>query len=154
MAHDQERIPEAVHQPAQEPDKSMGHADVFPRTATILAALTRGLRPRRGTPYIASEQPTTYHDFVLAAFACKYDTHPQLLVVTIAGALLIARLTMSADAALPEAVLQAITVIDAHLKSLPDDNPDRSPLTTQFGVFCSALIAFSHKYNLRYLFGG
>jgi hypothetical protein len=60
---------------------------------------------------------------------------------------------MSADAALPEPVLQAITVIEKHIKALPEDAA-RPTLNTQFGLFCSALITFSTKHNLRYPIGG
>lgn len=59
---------------------------------------------------------------------------------------------MLANAALPEDVLIAITTIDDFLKSLPDTS-DRPSLPAQFGVFCSALIAFSGQHHLRFPIG-
>ena len=59
---------------------------------------------------------------------------------------------MLADAALPEDVLVAITDIDKYLSALPETD-DRPSLPSQFGVFCSALIAFSGKHHLRFPIG-
>jgi hypothetical protein len=39
-----------------------------------------------------------------------------------------------------------------YVESLPETD-DRPTLSNQFEVFCSALIAFSGKYNLRYPLG-
>jgi hypothetical protein len=59
---------------------------------------------------------------------------------------------MLADAALPEDVLVAVTTIDKFLSTLPETD-DRRSLAAQFGVFCSALIAFSGRHHLRYPIG-
>lgn len=61
---------------------------------------------------------------------------------------------MIASAAPTEDVLQAIAVIDGHLKTLGDSYPDRGPLKAKFELFSLALIAFSYKYKLRYPIGG
>jgi hypothetical protein len=52
---------------------------------------------------------------------------------------------MSADAALPEDVLFAITTIDKFLNILPESD-DRPSLPAPFGVFCSALIRFTRRH--------
>jgi hypothetical protein len=59
---------------------------------------------------------------------------------------------MPANAALPEVVLIAIAAIDTYLKSLPESQ-DQPTLRKQFGLFCSALIAFASRHNLRYPIG-
>ena len=59
---------------------------------------------------------------------------------------------MLAESALPEDVLVAITVIDKYLTTLPETD-DRPSLSSQFGVFYSALIAFSGRHHLRYPIG-
>jgi hypothetical protein len=59
---------------------------------------------------------------------------------------------MLAEAALPEDVLVAITIIDKYLQSLPDAG-DSPPLGVQFAVFCSALIQFTGRHHLRYPIG-
>lgn len=59
---------------------------------------------------------------------------------------------MPVDAAPPEDVLVAITVIDKYLSTLPETH-DRPSLPAQFGVFCSALIELSGKHHLRFPIG-